>query len=151
MAKYGIDKVRGGSYVTKDLSDEEYNLLTKEIWAATNACIRCGRNNHFIKDCYAKTDIYNYIIDEEEYIYYCDKCNKEFDDEKLCIVHMEKCGNTINEKYNCIYCNKEFNTKKSSICHQNLYCKLKPNKNNSSSSDSKIIPKIVEKYNCYQQ
>jgi len=132
MAKYGIDKVRGGSYVTQDLSDEQYNLLTNEIWAATNACTRCGRKNHFIKDCYAKTDIYNNIIDEE-YIYNCNKCDKEFNDEKLCIVHMKKCNDTaspINEKYNCIYCNKEFNTKKNGIYHQNLHCKLKPNKNN---------------------
>jgi hypothetical protein len=57
---------------------------------------------------------------------------------------MKKCSNIINEKYNCIYCNKEFNTKKDGICHQNLYCKLKPNKNNSISSDSKIIPIIQQ-------
>ena len=76
MSKYGIDNVRGGSYVTKDLTPEQYDLLTKEIWAASDACTRCGRNNHFIKDCYAKTDINNNII--EEYIYICDICNKEF-------------------------------------------------------------------------
>ncbi len=29
MAKYEIDKVRGGSYVTKDLTQEQYNLLKK--------------------------------------------------------------------------------------------------------------------------
>jgi hypothetical protein len=77
MAKYGIDKVRGGSYVTKELSNEQYNLLTKEIWAATDACTRCGRKNHFIKDCYAKIDINNYIIDEED-----DDEDDEEDDEE---------------------------------------------------------------------
>jgi hypothetical protein len=65
MTKYDIDKVRGGSYVTQDLNDEQYNLLTKEIWSATDACNRCGRKNYFIKDCYAKTDINDYIIDDE--------------------------------------------------------------------------------------
>ena len=38
MSYYGIDKVRGGSYVTKNLYEDQYNLLTQEIWAATNAC-----------------------------------------------------------------------------------------------------------------
>ena len=60
------------------------------------------------------------------YIYCCDKCNQEFNNEKLCIAHEKKCNNILNKKYNCIYCNKEFNTKKGGICHQNLYCKFKP-------------------------
>ena len=144
MAIYGIKKVRGGSYVTKDLTQEQYNLLTKEIWAANDACTRCGRNNHFIKDCYAKTDINNNII--EEYIYYCDICNKEFDDENQCIIHMNKC-NILNEKYNCIYCNKEFNTKKGGVCHQNLYCKLKPNKSDSINKDFNAILNKLKKNN----
>ena len=67
MAKYGINKVRGGSYTTKELSEEQYNLLTKEIRGATDACFRCGRKNHFIKDCYAKTDINNNIIEDIEF------------------------------------------------------------------------------------
>ena len=142
MAKYGIDKVRGGCYVTEKISEEQYNLLTKEIWAATDVCTRCGRKNHFIKDCYANTDINDYIINEdEENIYYCDICNKEFDNENQCIIHMEKCN----------ILNKKFNTKKSGICHQNLYCKLKPN--NSTNDLSNILHKLKKNnhniYNSY--
>jgi predicted GIY-YIG superfamily endonuclease len=144
MDKYGINKVRGASYVTKDLTEEQYKFLTEAIRGANDACTRCGRKNHFIKDCYAKIDINNNIIDE--YIYSCDICNKEFDDENQCIIHMNKC-NILNEKYNCIYCNKEFNTKKGGVCHQNLYCKFKPNKNNFSSSDSKIVESIIVQNN----
>lgn len=58
MAKFGIDKVRGGTYVERVLSPEQMDLLKKEIWSANDLCVRCGRSSHFVKNCYAKTDIY---------------------------------------------------------------------------------------------
>jgi hypothetical protein len=64
MNKYGFDRVRGGSYNTNILSKEQLNFLKKEIWGANNLCFRCGRK-HFIKDCYAKIDINNNIIIDE--------------------------------------------------------------------------------------
>ena len=57
MNKYGIDNVRGGSYNQIKLSQEQKNNLIKELQTVKNVCYRCGRNNHFIKNCYAKTDI----------------------------------------------------------------------------------------------
>src|SRR5579871_3410822 len=56
MAKYGIDNVRGGSYVTIDINQSQRELLKHEIWGAQNACMRCGYTNHFIQDCNAKID-----------------------------------------------------------------------------------------------
>ena len=56
MAKYGIDNVRGGSYVLPTLPSVERKSLKKEIWMANKVCMRCGRPSHFVKDCYAKTD-----------------------------------------------------------------------------------------------
>ena len=56
MIKYGIDKVRGGSYVKEKLTNDEIHLLQREIWGAQNLCFKCG-NKHFIKDCYAKVDV----------------------------------------------------------------------------------------------
>jgi len=62
MYKYGIDNVRGGSYVRERLAPYELKLIRKEIFAAHDLCIRCGSNKHFIKDCDSKRDIYgNYI------------------------------------------------------------------------------------------
>jgi predicted GIY-YIG superfamily endonuclease len=55
MSKYGIDKVRGGSYVETELSDFHIDALNMEIWAAKDLCTQCGRAGHFVKDCYAKT------------------------------------------------------------------------------------------------
>jgi len=51
MATYGIDKVRGGSYVTEVLTEAQTRHLQQELWAATNRCTRCGSTRHFIKDC----------------------------------------------------------------------------------------------------
>jgi predicted GIY-YIG superfamily endonuclease len=51
MAKYGIDKVRGGSYVTEVLDAAQIQALQREIRGATDACSRCGLQGHFVKDC----------------------------------------------------------------------------------------------------
>ena len=62
MSKYGIENVRGGTYSNIDLDTNCISLLEKEIRHSKNLCTRCGRNTHFIKDCYAKTDSNDNII-----------------------------------------------------------------------------------------
>ena len=57
MAIYGINNVRGGSYVSDYLPPDQLRLLKKEIWGAINACTRCGRKGHFYDTCVANTDI----------------------------------------------------------------------------------------------
>jgi len=119
MAKYGIDKVRGGCYVTEELSKEQYNLLTKEIWAATDACTRCGRKNHFIKDCYSKTDIYNNIIDKKEYSDdILDDILKKFDSTNCITYSNIISGFMIYGSGQWQVSNRHENMQKISICHQ---------------------------------
>ena len=65
MAKYGMDKVRGGSYVTEELSEFQEEALKMELWSAKDKCTRCGRAGHWIKDCYAKTDTTGKELEEE--------------------------------------------------------------------------------------
>ena len=72
MANYGIDNVRGGSYVTIELDIFKKEVLQQEIWAATDCCTNCGRKGHFIKDCYAKTDVNGIYIGN---IYSCNYCD----------------------------------------------------------------------------
>ena len=55
MAKYGIDNVRGGTYSNIVLDANSIAVLEKEIWHSKNLCTRCGRDSHYIKECYAKT------------------------------------------------------------------------------------------------
>ena len=66
MAKYGVENVRGGSYSAMELSDEEYSLLTKEIWSAKDCCLTCGRKGHFANKCYARTTVDGWEIYDSE-------------------------------------------------------------------------------------
>lgn len=94
MAKYGIENVRGGSYVEVDLDDFQIETLKREIWSAQNKCSRCGRSGHFIKECLAQNDIDGYEIDDEsDYtVWCCDNCDREFETEKACIIHESLCN-----------------------------------------------------------
>jgi predicted GIY-YIG superfamily endonuclease len=87
MAKYGIEKVRGGSYVTEKLSDFHLDALKMEIWTANDCCTNCGRKGHFVKDCHAKTDVSGNSL----YVYSCERCDKVFPDEKVCEAHERGC------------------------------------------------------------
>ena len=57
MAKYGIDNVRGGSYVQITLDDTTRKYLEKEINSTYDYCHRCGRTDHFIGKCNAEYHI----------------------------------------------------------------------------------------------
>jgi cellular nucleic acid-binding protein len=56
MAKYGINNVRGGSYVSEVLDATQFDVLQREIWSATDRCINCGSKSHFVKNCTLETD-----------------------------------------------------------------------------------------------
>jgi predicted GIY-YIG superfamily endonuclease len=64
MAKYGIENVRGGTYSNIILDANSIAVLEKEIRHSNNVCMRCGRDTHYIKDCYAKTDVDGAIIND---------------------------------------------------------------------------------------
>ena len=107
MAKYGIDKVRGGSYVSMELDEVQEEALTREIWGAKDCCTQCGRKGHFVKDCYAKTDISGNRFEEEsqEEAWGCEYCDAEFSDLEECDKHERKCGRA--KKDYCYRCGRE--------------------------------------------
>ena len=51
MAIYGIDMVRGGSYVTEALTAAQRSALQQEIWSAQDRCSRCGSSGHWVSTC----------------------------------------------------------------------------------------------------
>lgn len=119
MVKYGMDKVRGGTYVSVELDDFQKEALNTEIWGAQDKCTTCGRKGHFVKDCYAKKDVSGNEIYEdssEEEIWCCSYCDKEFEEEDDCEKHERFCkkknnsnliksssysSNSSNKCYNC--------------------------------------------------
>ena len=54
MAKYGIDRVRGGSYVEMVIGPAVKQILQREIWGAKGLCTGCGKGGHFVADCYSQ-------------------------------------------------------------------------------------------------
>jgi hypothetical protein len=85
MGEYGIENVRGGSYVQDKLDDNQIELLQKEIRFAKNQCVNCGESDHFVKNC--NVDIF----------YKCEICLKEFKTKFDCSVHIES-HNKINKR-----------------------------------------------------
>jgi predicted GIY-YIG superfamily endonuclease len=51
MHKYGIDHVRGGSLVTVELTDEEYQMIQRQIDSINTQCFKCHRPGHCLNEC----------------------------------------------------------------------------------------------------
>lgn len=51
MIKYGIDNVRGGSYVKMDLDDWQVKSLEHEFKSVCDCCYTCGKKGHFANVC----------------------------------------------------------------------------------------------------
>ncbi len=51
MRKYGVDKVRGGSYSTMVLSEAHLAEITRKFDSADNRCFRCHKDGHFASRC----------------------------------------------------------------------------------------------------
>lgn len=96
MEKYDIDNVRGGTYSQIELTDDQIHSITEQMVSANDMCKRCFRKGHFVKNCYAKTDIDgNYIKDtktsKKEKLWYCEFCGDEFTSFKKAEKHEANC------------------------------------------------------------
>lgn len=51
MEKYGMDSVRGGPYVQLELPDEQVKEILRRLRMAFDSCAKCGKTNHMISSC----------------------------------------------------------------------------------------------------
>lgn len=84
MKKYGVDNVRGGAYVSLVLDEATKSVLEREFRGNTDACFKCGEIGHFAGRCTAGEE-------EEENVWGCDHCGKEFKRMILAIQHERRC------------------------------------------------------------
>lgn len=128
MLKYGIDNVRGGSYCQLDLDKKTKLFLQKEIRTATNTCFRCGRDSHFVNNCYAKTHINGYVIndnsDSDSSSYSSSNSNSDSDSDSNIIQHRPclACGETTHKLETCTLNNNIVCTRCGRSDHWKITC-----------------------------
>jgi hypothetical protein len=83
MDRYGIDNVRGGSFVSVELEQSNINHLIQMKNGTNYKCLKCGKSGHFAKD-YKECE-------EKEIIWCCEYYDKKLIDEKKCDYHVENC------------------------------------------------------------
>jgi len=111
MDKYGIQNVRGGSFVQIELDTSTITHLQQMSNGTNNKCFICSKEGHFAKDC-EENECWETESDGSENIWCCYYCEEEFTDEKQCDYHVKFCKYESEEENEsdddcCFRCGRE--------------------------------------------
>lgn len=130
MARYGIDRVRGGSYCQLELSPEVRRVLQAELDTAARRCFRCHQPGHFVQECPLPAvpkqgaDGRTAPPDEDQWIVvdrpctarrlFCDRCGRSGHAESSCYARSDVNGVPLDRRSACIRCGSRGH----SACHR---------------------------------
>lgn len=104
MDIYGIDNVRGGSYITLILDESIIKELKRSSTATNNRCLGCDKKGHFIKNCPDK-NLKQISTVTNKFNVKCKRCGHNNHKKKHCFAKKDINGNIIKNNV-CLRCGR---------------------------------------------
>ncbi len=103
MDKYGIDNVRGGSFVTISLDESTIKYLKLSSTSTNNRCFSCDKTGHFVKDCPNNLKSLNNPINK--FKNRCERCGRGNHKKETCFAKRYINGDYIKDN-DCLRCGR---------------------------------------------